>query len=69
MTDLNEQELLDLENLIDKRGISSILMALSTICGLKADHIKSSYQDSHLARRWQNLEGAIGCQVIHANGL
>jgi hypothetical protein len=67
--DLSEQEMFDLENLMEKRGISSVLMALSTICGCKAKHIAVNCQDASLAKRWATLEGAIGCQVPRANGL
>ena len=34
-----EQEVYDLENLIDRRGIQMVLQQVSEICGLKAEHI------------------------------
>ena len=67
--DLNEKEIFDLEALVDKRGIDSVLMALSTICGCKSEHIASNWQDTILAKRWATLEGAVGCIVPKATGL
>ena len=67
--DLNEQELYELENLVDRRGVDSVLMALSTICGAKAEHIAHNWQDASLAKRWATLEGAVGVIVPKACGL
>lgn len=66
---LSEKELFDLENLIDKRGIEDVLIAISELCGAKADHIKVNWQDMQLALRWHTLEGAVGCVVPKATGL
>jgi hypothetical protein len=67
--DLHNSEKVDLEMLIDKVGIESVLMALSEICGEKADHIATTWQDATLAKRWATLEGAVGCIVPKAFGL
>ncbi len=71
MRDLNTSEKLELETLIDRCGLSSVLMALSEICGEKADHIRSNWQDEHLARDWATIEGRIGVIVpaVTARGL
>jgi hypothetical protein len=71
MTDstLLPAELEALERLIDHHGIAEILIALSEICGAKADHIRANWQDRPLARRWQTLEGAIGVAVPKGAGL
>jgi hypothetical protein len=58
-----------LEKLIDRHGIADTLIALSEICGAKAEHIATNWQDAHLAKRWATVEGAIGCIVIKAQGL
>ena len=47
-----EQEAHDLEGLIDRRGIEQVLQQISEICGAKAEHIASAWQDAGLARRW-----------------
>jgi len=67
--DLTPYELEQLESLIDSAGLNSVLMALSEICGAKAEHIATNWQDAHLAKRWATLCGAIGCIVPSAGGL
>ena len=67
--DLTIIEAHDLENLIDRCGIDSVLMALSDICGGKADHVLTNWQDRALSRRWATIEGAIGVIVPQATGL
>lgn len=69
VSDLDNDERIALENLIDRRGISSVLMTLSTICGAKAEHIAVNWQDTALAKRWATLEGAVGVIVPKAGGL
>jgi hypothetical protein len=64
-----EQELWDLENLIDRRGIQMVLQQISEICGLKAEHIAHDWQDTLLARRWATVEGAVGVASTKAGGL
>ena len=68
-SDLNKQEAFDLESLVDRRGIDSVLMALSEICGGKSEHVLSNWQDKALACRWATIEGAIGVIVPKATGL
>lgn len=68
-TDLDKDECEALERLIDKRGISSVLMAVSEICGGKGQHIAENWQDTALAKRWATLEGAVGVIVPKAEGL
>jgi hypothetical protein len=69
MRDLNETEQRDLEALIDRCGIDSVLMAISEICGAKGEHVATYWQDRTLALRWHTLEGAVGCIVPKATGL
>ena len=67
--DLNKEELLQLETLIDAVGIEAVLMGVSDICGEKADHIRTNWQDGALARRWDIVAGAIGVTVPKAFSL
>ena len=48
---LTPTELVALESVIDRHGIENVLMALSEICGLKAEHIAVNWQDTSLAKR------------------
>jgi hypothetical protein len=67
--DLDSVELQQLEKLIDRVGIQSVLMGISEICGLKGDHIEENWQDKPLAKRWNTLCGAVGVIVPKAHGL
>lgn len=67
--DLTPEECTHLEHLIDRRGIDSVLMALSDICGAKSEHIAEAWQDTSLAKRWATVCGAIGVIVPKAEGL
>ena len=67
--DLNKTELEQLEALIDAVGIESVLMGVSEICGEKAEHIATNWQDTLLAKRWATLCGAVGVIVPKALGL
>jgi hypothetical protein len=64
-----EQEAHDLETLIDRRGVEQVLQQISEICGAKAEHIASNWQDAGLARRWATVEGAVGIASTKATGL
>jgi hypothetical protein len=66
MRDLTGIETVELEKLVDTCGLSSVLMALSEICGAKSEHIATNWQDKQLAKDWATLEGAIGCIVPRA---
>jgi hypothetical protein len=56
-----EQEALDLETLIDRRGIEQVLQQISEICGAKAEHIASA---SSLSGQTGPLLGGCGYLVI-----
>jgi hypothetical protein len=58
-----------IERMIDRHGISWMLETISEICGEKALHIATAWQDAHLAKRWATLEGAVGVIVPKAEGL
>lgn len=67
--DLDRQERERLESYIDAAGIDAVLMAISEICGLKAEHIAHHWQDAPLAKRWMIIEGLLGTIVPQAAGL
>ena len=69
MRDLDKDERVALEYVMDVCGVDEVLMALSEICGEKAEHIAVNWQDAGLAKRWATLEGAIGVIVPKAGGL
>lgn len=44
-----------LERMVDALGIQGVLGALAEICGLKADHIRSNWQDESEAQNWEAI--------------
>ena len=44
-----------LEGIVDRFGLSAALDALATVCGAKADHLMSNWQDDASARPWSRL--------------
>lgn len=61
--DLTQEERVRLETLMDDAGLSPILEALSEICAEKAEHIRETYGDRALARRWDTACSIIGMAV------
>lgn len=49
----------ELERLIDRHGINTILEILSIICFGKAEHILVNWQDKRLAKQWERVGIAI----------
>lgn len=50
-----EKECAELEQLVDRRGIASVLFELAAIASLKASHVSESWQDEPLAKRWMRV--------------
>lgn len=61
--DCTKEEIAQLEALVDGASLQGVLMALSDICGEKAEHVRTNWQDRGLARQWDTACGAIGCIV------
>lgn len=49
----------ELETLIDRFGLASVLMQIASVCADKADHIGASYADDVLVRAWARASAAI----------
>ena len=67
--DLDQSEVHDLEALVDACGLDSVLMALSEVCGLKAEHVANHWQDASLAKAWATMCGKIGILSTETRGL
>ncbi len=63
LRDCTKEEIESLEKLVDGASLQGVLMALSEICGEKAEHVRTNWQDRGLARRWDTACGEIGCIV------
>lgn len=69
MRDMNDAERVLLESMVDRCGVDGVLMALSEVCGAKAEHIAHAWQDASLAKHWARVEGMIGTLVPDVRGL
>lgn len=45
-----------LEDLVDRCGISGVLYMLSEVCALKAEHVRSNWEDEPIARDWDKAQ-------------
>jgi hypothetical protein len=45
----------ELERLIDTCSLAEVLVALDVICGDKADHLRTNWQDNTSARAWDKM--------------
>jgi hypothetical protein len=45
----------ELELLIDKYGVASVLGRFSDVCREKAEHVRANWQDEALANEWYKL--------------
>ncbi len=57
-TDIDMQT--ELEKWIDHKGLSQVLNAISVICGEKAEHLRSNWQDTVTAKSWDKDANKIG---------
>jgi hypothetical protein len=69
MDDLMQVEIDHLETMINRCGLTAVVEALSTICGLKAEHVAHTWQDAVLAKRWATAEGRLGVASTKLQGL
>jgi hypothetical protein len=49
-----------LERTIDAYGIRQVLNVIQMICGEKAEHVAVNWQDTTLAKRWEDLAHSLG---------
>jgi len=49
-----------LEKLLDTMGLHNMLGAIAIICGEKAEHIETVWQDRKLAKKWNAACHGIG---------
>jgi len=60
MPELTEHDKIELERLIDRTTLETVLEALMEICGEKADHIESEWQDRATAAPWRMAAKTLG---------
>lgn len=52
VVNLTKSELIDLEMIVDSRGLPKLLDAIADICRAKSEHIATNWQDKALADLW-----------------
>lgn len=62
-TELNDA----LEALIDKHGLTQVLVAIAEVCDAKAEHLAVNWQDADSARYWTQDAGWIGKLAAKVN--
>jgi hypothetical protein len=61
MTPQERQELMDrLEAIVDAAGMDETLRMLGEICNLKADHLRSNWQDEASAKWFEKIARRLG---------
>ena len=53
----------EIERLIDAHGLASFLETTAAVCDLKADHIRTNWQDWSTAQPWDRMSGRLATQV------
>ena len=48
-----------IESMIDRLGMSEVMLLLTHICSEKAEHIRANWQDEELAKRWDSVADAL----------
>jgi hypothetical protein len=56
---MSKEDLTTMELFIDKYGIVDVLSGLSYICGEKAEHVATNWQDAQTAKHWMQLASSI----------
>lgn len=54
----------ELEAMIDFAGLASVLLAIADICGQKAEHVATQWQDTALAKRWDRAERIVSSTIV-----
>lgn len=50
---------LQLEQMIDRHGLANVLEQIADICGAKAEHLRTNWQDTNAARYWDKAARAV----------
>ena len=50
---MTNDEVVALETMIDRMSLQTVLEHLMTICGEKAEHVRTNWQDEGLAQDWE----------------
>lgn len=45
--------------MIDQYGVSAVLDSIAEICALKAEHLRTNWQDETEAKEWERIGNAV----------
>jgi hypothetical protein len=57
-----------LETLIDRYGIDNVIAMLGFVCGEKAEHIATNYQDASQGKEWIKLSADLDKLLAEVEG-
>lgn len=49
---LGKEDMLALEEMVDRQSVADVLQALSEICYAKGEHLREAWQDHGAAKTW-----------------
>lgn len=52
--EMSAGDVMAIEHLIDRYSVAEVLYAVAYICGAKAEHLATNWQDAHSAKSWMN---------------
>ena len=67
-SEMTDEEMFALEKMIDLHGLGCVVSMLSTIAGFKSQHIRESWQDEGLAKRWDKASNVLA-KVGYVKGM
>jgi len=57
------EAMVQLEAMVDRVGLRNVLHALEHICGAKAYHLESNWQDKAMAKAWEHAASHVAKSV------
>jgi hypothetical protein len=63
---VKQQDLDELEAIVDRIGLPTVLAALGELCYLKGEHIRTNWQDSRGATQWERMARPINAACDRA---
>lgn len=57
----------DLEEMMDKYSITTLIETLSSIAGEKAEHVRTNWQDERLGKTWDRMARVLDRSMQHVN--
>lgn len=66
--EMSAADVLAIEHLIDRYSLPEVLYAVAYICGAKAEHLATNWQDAHSAKSWMRACIKIDALAAHHAG-